>query len=143
MVLTPQPYSERKGLPMMLWCDVIVFHNRRFHKPDVSRLKSLDFRVQFLTLFRLLGGYFCFPCLLYVFNYPFNRSWSIIRVNNQGNKILICGRGLKWFILLRLKTIRGTKINVLSERGGEQRYTVTMIKLFSSYNGSEDMKLSG
>ena len=29
------------------------------------------FRVQFLTLFEPLGEYFCFPCVLYVFNYCF------------------------------------------------------------------------
>ena len=69
-----------KGLPMMLWCNLIVFHNRHIDEPDVSRVKSLDFESNFLTFFRPLGEYFCFPCVLYVFNYPFNRSWSIINV---------------------------------------------------------------
>ena len=51
---------------MMLWCNLIVFHNRRIDEPDVSRVKSLDFESNFLTFFRPLGEYFCFPCVLYV-----------------------------------------------------------------------------
>lgn len=72
--------TERmKGLPMMLRCNLIIFCNHYVDKQDISWVTW--FRAQFLTLNRPLGEHFCFNMIvLYIFNYRFNHSWSVINV---------------------------------------------------------------